>query len=92
MYVSHTPKMVLLLYYYLVLWDARVRRCICECTGYYVELHLDFATRYASLTQIWKTEYTRTQLPGPPEEPVSPGQDQTVRDGNGTSGKMGICT
>uniref|UniRef100_A0A3P8VAX4 Uncharacterized protein n=1 Tax=Cynoglossus semilaevis TaxID=244447 RepID=A0A3P8VAX4_CYNSE len=23
--------------------------------------------------QIWKTEYTATQLPGPPEEPVSPG-------------------
>ncbi|XP_047198145.1 WD repeat- and FYVE domain-containing protein 4 isoform X2 [Hippoglossus stenolepis] len=32
------------------------------------------------IIQIWKTEYTRTQLPGPPEEPVSPGQDQTERD------------
>ncbi|XP_059215445.1 WD repeat- and FYVE domain-containing protein 4 [Centropristis striata] len=30
--------------------------------------------------RIWKTEYTRTQLPGPPEEPVSPGQDRTERD------------
>lgn len=42
----------------------------------------DLATRYVSLTQIWKTEYTRTQLPGPPEEPVSPGQDGTERNGN----------
>ncbi|XP_035461782.2 WD repeat- and FYVE domain-containing protein 4 isoform X3 [Scophthalmus maximus] len=32
------------------------------------------------IIQIWKTEYTRTQLPGPPEELVSPGQDQTERD------------
>ncbi|XP_040905708.1 WD repeat- and FYVE domain-containing protein 4 isoform X2 [Toxotes jaculatrix] len=32
------------------------------------------------IIQIWKTEYTRTQLPGPPEEPVSPGQDRTERD------------
>nr|XP_046257722.1 WD repeat- and FYVE domain-containing protein 4 isoform X2 [Scatophagus argus] len=32
------------------------------------------------IIRIWKTEYTRTQLPGPPEEPVSPGQDQTERD------------
>ncbi|XP_029376155.1 WD repeat- and FYVE domain-containing protein 4 isoform X2 [Echeneis naucrates] len=32
------------------------------------------------IIQIWKTEYTRTQLPGPPEEPVSSGQDQTERD------------
>ncbi|XP_062422362.1 WD repeat- and FYVE domain-containing protein 4 isoform X3 [Pungitius pungitius] len=30
--------------------------------------------------RIWKTEYTRTQLPGPPEEPVSPGQDRTERE------------
>ncbi|XP_011601683.2 WD repeat- and FYVE domain-containing protein 4 isoform X2 [Takifugu rubripes] len=37
------------------------------------------------IIRIWKTEYTRTQLPGPPEEPVSPGQDRTERDGNGTS-------
>ncbi|XP_029926583.1 WD repeat- and FYVE domain-containing protein 4 [Myripristis murdjan] len=29
--------------------------------------------------RIWRTEYTRTQLPGPPEEPVSPGQDQTAQ-------------
>lgn len=42
----------------------------------------DFATRYVSFIQIWRTEYTRTQLPGPPEEPVSPGLDQTERDGN----------
>lgn len=41
-----------------------------------------FATRYVSLTQIWKTEYTRTQLPGPPEEPASPGQDGAERNGN----------
>ncbi|XP_028278514.1 WD repeat- and FYVE domain-containing protein 4 isoform X2 [Parambassis ranga] len=32
------------------------------------------------IIRIWRTEYTRTQLPGPPEEPVSPGQDQTQRD------------
>ncbi|KAF3708270.1 WD repeat- and FYVE domain-containing protein 4 [Channa argus] len=32
------------------------------------------------LIRIWKTEYTRTQLPGPPEELVSPGQDRTERD------------
>lgn len=32
--------------------------------------------------QIWRTEYTRTQLPGPPEELVSPGQDRTERDVN----------
>uniref|UniRef100_A0A8C5H2Y5 WDFY family member 4 n=1 Tax=Gouania willdenowi TaxID=441366 RepID=A0A8C5H2Y5_GOUWI len=32
--------------------------------------------------RIWRTEYTRTQLPGPPEEPVSPGQERTERDGN----------
>uniref|UniRef100_A0AAQ4PJK2 WDFY family member 4 n=1 Tax=Gasterosteus aculeatus aculeatus TaxID=481459 RepID=A0AAQ4PJK2_GASAC len=30
--------------------------------------------------RIWKTEYTRTQLPGPPEEPVSPGRDRTERE------------
>ncbi|XP_028324426.1 WD repeat- and FYVE domain-containing protein 4 isoform X3 [Gouania willdenowi] len=30
--------------------------------------------------RIWRTEYTRTQLPGPPEEPVSPGQERTERD------------
>lgn len=35
-------QMILLLYYYLVLWDVRVRRCICECACYYVELHLIF--------------------------------------------------
>lgn len=33
-------QMILLPYYYLVLWDVRVRRCICECACYYVELHL----------------------------------------------------
>ncbi|XP_078016803.1 WD repeat- and FYVE domain-containing protein 4 isoform X2 [Epinephelus lanceolatus] len=32
------------------------------------------------IIRIWKTEYTRTQLPGPPEEPVSPGQDRAERD------------
>ncbi|XP_070771661.1 WD repeat- and FYVE domain-containing protein 4 [Enoplosus armatus] len=32
------------------------------------------------IIRIWKTEYTRTQLPGPPEEPMSPGQDRTQRD------------
>ncbi|XP_076599423.1 WD repeat- and FYVE domain-containing protein 4 isoform X1 [Chaetodon auriga] len=32
------------------------------------------------IIRIWKTEYTRTQLPGPPEEPVSPGQDRPERD------------
>ncbi|XP_051272681.1 WD repeat- and FYVE domain-containing protein 4 isoform X4 [Dicentrarchus labrax] len=32
------------------------------------------------IIRIWKTEYTGTQLPGPPEEPVSPGQDRTERD------------
>lgn len=44
----------------------------------------NFATRYVSLIQIWRTEYTRTQLPGPPEEPMSPGQDQIERNGNVT--------
>lgn len=51
----------------------------------------DFATRYVSLIQIWKTEYTRTQLPGPPEELVSPGQDQTERDGNVTGSRIGYA-
>lgn len=51
----------------------------------------DFATRYVSLIQIWKTEYTRTQLPGPPEEPVSPGQDRTERNGNVTGCTMGYA-
>ncbi|KAK2824252.1 hypothetical protein Q5P01_021427 [Channa striata] len=32
------------------------------------------------IIRIWKTEYSRTQLPGPPEELVSPGQDRTERD------------
>ncbi|XP_047459291.1 WD repeat- and FYVE domain-containing protein 4 isoform X2 [Mugil cephalus] len=32
------------------------------------------------IIRIWRTEYTKTQLPGPPEEPVSPGQDQAERD------------
>ncbi|XP_041866182.1 WD repeat- and FYVE domain-containing protein 4 isoform X2 [Melanotaenia boesemani] len=32
--------------------------------------------------RIWRTEYTRTQLPGPPKEPVSPGHDRTERDGS----------
>ncbi|KAM3606165.1 uncharacterized protein V6R79_011883 [Siganus canaliculatus] len=36
------------------------------------------------IIRIWKTEYTRTQLPGPPEELVSPGQDQTERDDTST--------
>ncbi|KAM7408785.1 hypothetical protein PAMA_002489 [Pampus argenteus] len=31
------------------------------------------------IIRIWRTEYTRTQLPGPPEEPVSPGQDRTAQ-------------
>lgn len=44
----------------------------------------NFATRYVSLIQIWRTEYTRTQLPGPPEEPMSPGHDRIERDGNVT--------
>lgn len=44
----------------------------------------DFATRYVSLTQIWRTEYNRTQLPGPPEEPAPPGLDGAERDGNVT--------
>lgn len=34
------------------------------------------------IIRIWRTEYTRTQLPSPPEEPMSPGQDQIERDGN----------
>uniref|UniRef100_A0A8C2WJA7 WDFY family member 4 n=1 Tax=Cyclopterus lumpus TaxID=8103 RepID=A0A8C2WJA7_CYCLU len=41
------------------------------------------------IIRIWKTEYTRTQLPGPPEEPVSPGQDRTEKDGNVTGSRMG---
>ncbi|XP_054886091.1 WD repeat- and FYVE domain-containing protein 4 [Poeciliopsis prolifica] len=34
------------------------------------------------IIRIWRTEYTRTQLPGPPEEPMSPGQGQIERDGS----------
>ncbi|CAN9499844.1 unnamed protein product [Ophioblennius macclurei] len=37
--------------------------------------------------RIWRTEYTRIQLPGPPEEPVSPGQDQTERDVRSSSSR-----
>lgn len=71
-----------------------VMGCACELVHMWVCLLLcwitsDFATRYVSLIQIWKMEYTRTQLPGPPEEPVSPGQDQTERDGNVTCSRMG---
>uniref|UniRef100_A0A671YI75 Uncharacterized protein n=1 Tax=Sparus aurata TaxID=8175 RepID=A0A671YI75_SPAAU len=43
------------------------------------------------IIRIWKTEYTRTQLPGPPEEPVSPGQDRTERDGKVTGSRMGYA-
>lgn len=50
-----------------------------------------FVTHYLSLIQIWRTEYTRTQLPGPPEEPVSPGQDQTERDGNAAGSTIGCA-
>lgn len=92
MYTSHTPTNDI-----IAVLLPRVMGC--ACTSLHMRVHWllcwitsDFATRYVSLTQIWKTEYTRTQLPGPPEEPVSPGQDQTERDGNGTSGKMGIFT
>ncbi|XP_038152382.1 WD repeat- and FYVE domain-containing protein 4 [Cyprinodon tularosa] len=34
------------------------------------------------IIRIWRTEYTRTQLPGPPEEPMSPGHDRIERDGS----------
>lgn len=51
----------------------------------------DFATRFVSLIQIWKTEYTRTQLPGPPEEPVSPGQDGAESDGNVSGSGVGYA-
>nr|XP_061794523.1 WD repeat- and FYVE domain-containing protein 4-like [Nerophis lumbriciformis] len=30
------------------------------------------------IIRIWRTEYTRTQLTGPPEEPASPGRDPTA--------------
>lgn len=92
MYTLHTPTNDII---------AVLLPCVmgCACASLHMRVHWllcwitsDFATRYVSLTQIWKTEYTRTQLPGPPEEPVSPGQDQTERDSNGTSGKMGIFT
>uniref|UniRef100_A0A8C4GFJ4 WDFY family member 4 n=1 Tax=Dicentrarchus labrax TaxID=13489 RepID=A0A8C4GFJ4_DICLA len=43
------------------------------------------------IIRIWKTEYTGTQLPGPPEEPVSPGQDRTERDGNVTDSRIGYA-
>lgn len=91
-YISHTPTNDII---------AVLLPCVmgCACALLHMRVHWllcwitpDFATRYVSLTQIWKTEYTRTQLPGPPEEPASPGQDQTERDGNDTSGKMGIFT
>lgn len=55
---------------------------------YYVAFCLIFPTRYVSFIQIWKTEYNRTQLPGPPEEPVSPGQGRAERHGNVTSTRM----
>ncbi|XP_076019917.1 WD repeat- and FYVE domain-containing protein 4 isoform X2 [Genypterus blacodes] len=31
------------------------------------------------IVRIWRTEYTRTQLPGPPEELVSPGQEHRAQ-------------
>lgn len=85
MYTSHTHRNDI-----IAVLLPRVLGCACASLHMWVRLLLcwitsDFSTRYVSLTQIWKTEYTRTQLPGPPEEPVSPGQDRTERDGNGTS-------
>ncbi|XP_024660429.2 WD repeat- and FYVE domain-containing protein 4 isoform X1 [Maylandia zebra] len=41
------------------------------------------------IIRIWRAEYTRTQLPAPPEEPVSPGQDQTERDVSNSSQAKG---
>ncbi|KAM9847921.1 WD repeat- and FYVE domain-containing protein 4 [Aulostomus maculatus] len=38
------------------------------------------------IIRIWRTEYTRTQLPGPPEEPVSPGRDQAAQSEKDASG------
>uniref|UniRef100_A0A3B3I272 Uncharacterized protein n=2 Tax=Oryzias latipes TaxID=8090 RepID=A0A3B3I272_ORYLA len=32
------------------------------------------------VVRIWRTEYNRTQLPGPPEEPAPPGLDGAERD------------
>ncbi|XP_061545443.1 WD repeat- and FYVE domain-containing protein 4 isoform X3 [Phycodurus eques] len=34
------------------------------------------------IIRIWRTEYTNTQLTGPPEEPVSPGRDPTAPTGS----------
>lgn len=66
-----------------------VRWCLCERVCYYVELHL-ILLLVMCLIQIWRTEYTRTQLPGPLEEHVSPGQEGTARTekyGNAAGGK-----
>ncbi|XP_053730843.1 WD repeat- and FYVE domain-containing protein 4 isoform X2 [Synchiropus splendidus] len=44
--------------------------------------------------RIWRTEYARTQLPGPPEEPASPGHDQTAqaeRDARGWRRHLVLC-
>lgn len=89
MHNTHTNGIITL----LLPW---VTGCACALVRMWLCLLLcwimsDFATRYVSLIQIWKTEYTRTQLPGPPEEPVSPGQDRTERDGNVTGSRMGYA-
>ncbi|XP_056147480.1 WD repeat- and FYVE domain-containing protein 4 [Lampris incognitus] len=43
------------------------------------------------VVRIWKTEYTRTQLPDPPEEPASPGQSRSAArtDGDASGGAGG---
>ncbi|XP_015799744.3 WD repeat- and FYVE domain-containing protein 4 isoform X2 [Nothobranchius furzeri] len=43
------------------------------------------------IVRIWRTEYTRTQLPGPPEEPLSPGQDRRERHGNSWRRRLMLC-
>lgn len=90
-HARHTHKngiITLLLPWVMVCVRALVRMWVCLLLCWIMS---DFATRYVSLIQIWKTEYTRTQLPGPPEEPVSPGQDRTERDGKVTGSRMGYA-
>lgn len=82
---QHT-HVLLVLYYY----TDSVRWVCADVSVLVIMLNYvyNFATRYVSLIQIWRTEYTRTQLPGPPEEPVSPGQDRIQRGGNITDSRI----
>ncbi|XP_030603864.1 WD repeat- and FYVE domain-containing protein 4 isoform X2 [Archocentrus centrarchus] len=85
----------------LYLWTMKGQLLTCTDTSWRPQsdiLCISFAQRHEwdsrnvivtgcadGIIRIWRTEYTRTQLPGPPEEPVSPGQDQTQRDVSSSS-------